>query len=407
MANAFPSISVVFGSTASGLRPPVSAPRTLQVALLKPTRLCNADCAYCCSPPQAIASPAWTDPMVLRIAQFLAARAVPGVSLNVIWHGGEPMLLSPSFYRRAFALFTEAFAAAGALFHFSIQTNLLRYGPKWRSLFSDSGLFGGRVSTSYEPYGTRTVQGSVERYDRLFAARFTAALDDGLEGFVIATLSGPLASATRTAHALYDWSLQRYRATGRGFAVRLNYRTATGRALAMGDSLLTPRQYGELVLEVADRWLADGEPFDLVPVTQMALSKRTVSGFCPWTDACGGTFLAIEPSGDLFNCTDFADLDDPTHVFGNIFNVASPEPLASPAARRHRRRALSLPAACRACPHLAACHGGCHRDSVAAGRGFGGHFPHCDSWTLIFDWIDAHPDLRTPPAPPPVPHCAA
>ena len=375
-------------------------PRSLRVAIVKPTLRCNADCPYCCSPPESAESAGWDVDRLDAVARFLAERTAGGATLSVIWHGGEPMLQGVAWYRRAHERFARAFRATGRgcdAFEFSMQTNLLRYGPRWRDAFLDPTLFGGRISTSFEPGGTRTVLGSPERYSRLFWLRFNAALDDGLPGYVIATLTEPVLGRC-VAHALYDAALARFRARGRGFGIRLNYAVPTGRGACAAPPrpLIAPRAYADIVLEIGERWVADGCPFDVIPLVPMAQAKTGRTGTCPWTEACGGRFIAIEPSGALYNCSDFADLRDPRWSFGNVFaHAPDVEPLASVAARAHRRRPAQLDAQCRACSHLPACRGGCHRDAVLfdPASGVGGHFPYCEAWTAIFGWLDARPGL--------------
>ena len=380
--------------------------RTLRVAVLKPTLTCNADCSYCCAPPEAEASPSWDVERLRAVAGYLAAHAAPSSPLQIIWHGGEPMLAGTAFYRCAHALFTEAFSATGpnAGFTFSMQTNLLRYGPAWRDLFLDPAIFQRRISTSYEPGGTRTVSGDPALYTRLFSRRFEQSLEDGLPGFVVATCTSA-EQGRASAEFLYDWSIRRVRETGSGFAFRLNYVTPTGRH-ADSAQRISPVEYGALLVDLAERWLADGRPFEIVPLSQMAFAKASSarSTQCPWTASCGRTFLCVEPSGECWNCPDFADLGDPQFLFGNLFDHVlrgAPDPLDSPAARAHARRPHQLPASCRACPHLSACQGGCHRDAILydRSRGLAGKFAYCASWTAVFNWIDAHPDaFRSPPA---------
>lgn len=130
---------------------------------------------------------------------------------------------------------------------------------------------------------------------------------------------------------------------------------------------------------------------------------------CPWTNKCGGNFIAIEPNGDCYNCSEFADLDDLKYAYGNIIkgelygtknevmpgftrkpkdvNSMGVELMMTPMARHHKRRELILPPDCHSCDHFAECEGGCHRDSVLFDRGMGGKFYYCNSWMMVFDRI--------------------
>ncbi|WP_325948399.1 hypothetical protein [Pseudomonas putida] len=93
-------------------------------------------------------------------------RLVDSFTPNVqwIWHGGEPMLMKPEFYRKCSQYALQKHPGI----KFAIQTNLLAYkSDRWKGVFEE--VFEGRISTSFDPYKQyRTVKGSADTYDRLF-----------------------------------------------------------------------------------------------------------------------------------------------------------------------------------------------------------------------------------------------
>lgn len=367
----------------------------LYTVIAKPTKACNADCSYCSSPPDD--AHAWTvaDFKVIfdRISPRLSDQAV------WIWHGGEPLLMGPDFYRECAAYVK---ASSRPNIKFSCQTNILLYkSSRWRDVFVD--IFEGRVSTSFDPdEQNRTVKGSTEVYSRQFFRKLAEVQADGVNPLIIGTYTEHTASLM---HDMYDRSI----ASPTPFHLRFNYRYPAGRAFGEG-STLTPETYGKNLIEMFDRWCHDLPEFMITPLDQM---MKKVIGVdekqCPWTSACGGRFIGIEPNGDVYNCGEFADLNNNAYRFGNlktgtlsggkteqIVNFIRPsksdksfadEMMNTPGAKAMRRRVFDLPMDCKSCRHYQECEGGCMRDAELYGRGLGGKFFYCESWKMVFDHI--------------------
>ncbi len=152
--------------------------RTISTVIIKPTKGCNADCSYCCAPPDG--APKWSIEEFYDIFDALEPRLHPNATL--IWHGGEPMLLGVEFYRQAHDYAISRHPGI----RFSMQSNMLAYNKRWRNAFRD--VFQGSISTSWDPDELcRTVKGSQELYSRLYHAKMAQILDDGWRPKVIST----------------------------------------------------------------------------------------------------------------------------------------------------------------------------------------------------------------------------
>lgn len=359
------------------------------VVIAKPTKECNADCSYCSAPPDG--ANRWSLDDFKLIVNRLQGNLTPKV--DWIWHGGEPMLMGPEFFRAC----AEYSKSIGLNLNFAIQTNLLGYNSaRWKSVFEE--VFEGRISTSFDPYKKyRTIKGNAETYDRVFWRAMDDVIADGFRPLVIGVYDE---GAADRAQVMYD----RAKAYGSfGFDIRFNYAYPAGRAKAAG-MLIQPATYGQMLLDLYNRWIVEVPSFNITPLDQM-LSK--VAGFrtllCPWTKSCGGKFLTIDPDGAVFNCSEFSDLGDPSHRFGNIitgevqvaaqpiqvqfYNGADVVPAlaSSPASREIIGRARNQPPDCKTCRHFQECQGGCARDAVLFERGMGGKFAYCQSWKMVFD----------------------
>lgn len=355
---------------------------TLYVVVAKPTRVCNAQCSYCSSPPLTEMGSDWEPEWSFDTFRNYFDKVFPYMVNGAfwIWHGGEPLLMGHEFYQKCYDYAKECGEKSGKIIRFSMQSNLLGYNEKWKKIFSD--VLGGSLSTSYDPdESNRTIKGSWENYSKIFKRSLDKVIDDGFYPMVIGVYKEENA---HKMHEVYDWSLSR---GSKSFPIRFNYCVPTGR-VNDGGELISPITYGKKLIEVYNRWIKDLPDFTITPLDQMF--KKTIGadgdGHCPWQKSCGGRFLAIEPNGDIYNCTDFADLGN-DFSFGNLNEMTIPELLTSKQALDIKRRSYKLPETCMNCEHYIECEGGCARDSLLFGHGMYGKFHYCRSWKMVFTRI--------------------
>lgn len=352
----------------------------ISTVIAKPTRECNASCSYCSAPPES--GEHWSFNDFKRY--FDRVRPALSDKCNWIWHGGEPTLLPPSFFVSCYE-YAKQFIPG---IKFCIQTNLLNYSTRrWKSIFHD--IFGGRISTSYDPISnSRILNGSSELYSETFKRRLGQVVTDGFKPLVITVIGKDDAETVKeyTYGAINENNID----------VRLNYMYPAGRAFN-ANSIITPKDYGDLLIDVFDKWVEEGAKNELVPVSQMldAVTRRHVNR-CPWTRDCASGFLSITPTGDVYTCGTLTDLGDESLSYGNLNDIPDDtlsistgiyQLLASDAAKTISARKYTLPRDCLTCAHFKECQGGCQRDAALYGRGLGGKYYYCQSWKKVFSHI--------------------
>lgn len=357
--------------------------QTISVVIAKPTRFCNADCSYCSSPPIEEMGNSKEAKWDIEDFKKYFDKVYPHMIAGSfwIWHGGEPMLMTPEFYRQTYDYALSKMKETGRVIYFSMQTNLLAYNEKWYPIFSE--IFGGSISSSFDADETqRTIKGNTETFSRVFKRSLNKVLEDGFRPMVIGVYTEETAPLM---HKMYDWSLS---LGENAFPVRFNYCHPTGRLESKGEAI-SPITYGKTLIELYDRWIKDVPNFTITPLDQMF--KKVIGmdgeGHCPWTRKCGGRFVEIEPNGDVYNCADFADLGN-KYCFGNMNdNTTLEQMLATKPALQIRRRVTQVPTSCQTCEHFEDCEGGCMRDSVLYKHGLYGKFHYCQSWKMVFTRI--------------------
>lgn len=350
----------------------------ISTVIAKPTVLCNADCVYCSTPPTT--KTMWSE----ENFSFFLKRLYKVFSDSVvwIWHGGEPLLMGPDFYKKCHEIAEKHQKETGQKIKFSVQTNLLLYNSKtWKEIFGH--IFEGRVSTSYDPdEKLRTLKGSASRYANRFKNKLENVLEDGFRPLVIGTFDE---NTIDYAYKMYDFS--KSKPNGMRFNIRINYRYPAGKASGTGFAI-SPKKYGTVLVDIFDMWIRDNPGFLVTPLDQML---KLVVGLerdrCPWTPKCANGIMEIGPNGDVHTCGEFADLKDDKYRYGNIMHHSGSALLQSEAAKAVRKRVIKIHGDCALCEHYDVCGGGCMRDSVLFGNGIYGKFPYCESWKMVFSHI--------------------
>jgi uncharacterized protein len=106
---------------------------TIGMVVLQPTPFCNINCSYCYLP-QRSDKTTMADATVRAAFERVFASGWASDDLSVIWHAGEPLVVSPGFYERAFQAI-EALRPASMRVRHSLQTNAMLISREWCELF--------------------------------------------------------------------------------------------------------------------------------------------------------------------------------------------------------------------------------------------------------------------------------
>ncbi|WID99528.1 cyclophane-forming radical SAM/SPASM peptide maturase GrrM/OscB [Bosea vestrisii] len=120
-------------------------PGKTSLLVLQSTSFCNISCEYCYLPDRnrrhVMSLATVQDAIAFIFNENLAAP-----DLTVLWHSGEPLVLKPDWYRKAFDAVSQACPQGVALPH-AIQTNATLINGEWCDLFEEYGI---RVGVSLD-----------------------------------------------------------------------------------------------------------------------------------------------------------------------------------------------------------------------------------------------------------------
>ena len=338
--------------------------------IVKATESCNASCLYCSVADKATKKARMDDAVVRllfdRIGEFLEER--PGAEVEIIWHGGEPLLMGAGFYRAVYDTQCAVLGNEARRVHHAFQTNLTLFNESFAEVFHLLGVRS--IGSSYESHeGLRRLGGgdSSGSYDRLFLRGLRALERMGIPVGLIhvvtsLTIARPVESVLFAANLLAD------RTKG---GVRFNriYREGEARKGELASLAVTGEQFGHFLGAVFSYWLEHREMLpDIEPCTTIykELVEKRACGGCEDSGSCGTTHLGIDPEGNIHQCG--RSMDAGVLRFGTLRDTRLAAVFDHPAKRLLNERSARLAeTACRSCRFFSWCHGGCPVDGYRGG----------------------------------------
>lgn len=357
--------------------PPGSVP--VLTVIMKATRLCNLRCTYCHS---WRAGPDQT--MTFRVLARSTRDALRDPSVrrvDFVWHGGEATVLPVSFYRKALWL-QERFRRPGQTVLNTVQTNGTRLTDEWLAFLREHDI-GVGVSLDGPPeiHDARRV----DARGRPTSARVKAGLDrlraSGIERWgALMVVDGLVceAGARRLLEYLAEIDVRRV-----ALLNVLPENTAPGEPLR-GDYLPFPR-FVEFLRDLFREWNTAFR--DRLSIRELAdLAGQLAGGhpqICVFAGDCFGTYLTIEPTGEVSACDKY--IDDGEYRFGHVLETGLTgaglsERLA--AVRAENRAATER---MRSCRWFHVCHGGCPHDRYTGERRLPGYDGRCCGLAPLLD----------------------
>lgn len=109
----------------------------LSYVIVQSTPFCNIDCAYCYLPGRSDRR-TMTPQTLRRVFEGVFESGRVADRLHVIWHAGEPLVLSPDYYRAAMATIA-ALAPPGVAVTHGFNSNGILLDAGWCAFFKETG----------------------------------------------------------------------------------------------------------------------------------------------------------------------------------------------------------------------------------------------------------------------------
>ena len=340
--------------------------------MLKPAGAhCNLACKYCYYLEKNKLYPTaqrhlMSDEMLEQFTrEYIEAQTMNQVLFT--WHGGEPLLRSIDFYRKALSL--QQKYAGGRRIDNVIQTNGTLLTDEWCEFFAQNHWLVGisidgpqpdhdhyRLTAAGKPSWKKVMQG------------IKLLKKHGVEWNAMAVVN-----VYNANHPLEFYRF--FKENGCQFLqftpiVERLTRHEDGRTLAsladkdeisLSEASVAPEQWGYFLCAIFDEWVRKDvgkifvEIFDCTLANWMGISP----GICAYSKECGHAGV-MEHNGDVYSCDHFVF---PEYKLGNIRDHSLIDMLYGEQQQEFSRlKHSSLPRQCKECDMEFACHGECPKN---------------------------------------------
>ena len=340
--------------------------------MLKPAGAhCNLACKYCYYLEKNKLYPtAQRHLMSNEMLEQFTREYIEAQTMNQVlftWHGGEPLLRSIDFYRKALSL--QQKYAGGRRIDNVIQTNGTLLTDEWCEFFAQNHWLVGISIDGPQPYHDHyrlTAAGKPSWQKVMHGIKLLKK--HGVEWNAMAVVN-----AYNANHPLEFYRF--FKENGCQFLqftpiVERQTRHEDGRTLAsladkneipLSEASVTPEQWGYFLCAIFDEWVRKDvgkifvEIFDCTLANWMGISP----GICAYSKECGHAGV-MEHNGDVYSCDHFVF---PEYKLGNIRDHSLIDMLYGEQQQEFSRlKHSSLPRQCKECDMEFACHGECPKN---------------------------------------------
>ena len=297
--------------------------------------------------------------------EYIEAQTMPQVLFT--WHGGEPLMRSIDFYKKALAL--QKKYAHGKQIDNVIQTNGTLLTDEWCEFFAKNHWLVGisidgpqeyhdhyRVTPAGKPSWEKVMQGiqllkkhRVEWNAMAVVNAYNA--EHPLEFYHFFRNNGcQYLQFTPIVERLTEHE------DGRTLAS-----LADDREIPLADASVTPQQWGNFLCTIFDDWVRHDVGKTFVEIFDCTLANwmGVLPGICAYSKECGHAGV-MEHNGDVYSCDHFVF---PEYKLGNIREQSLIDMLYGEKQQAFSRlKHTSLPRQCKECDMEFACHGECPKN---------------------------------------------
>jgi uncharacterized protein len=322
---------------------------------VKASKLCNLRCRYCYEWHELDCADRIHLQQWIRLLEAIrdyhlilreSVDGVRGVRSIIIWHGGEPLLLTPAYFEQVFDAQREILASAGIEYCNVLQSNLYKVPDRTLEVLKRENVQLG-VSFDLVP-GVRVTAGG-EETEHVVASNIERLQQRGIHLGAVVVLAGHTSSHVRRIYDFY---------AARDIPVRFLPLFDAPLNTPAAPFSLTMRATVAALERLFDYWIGVRRRMGVWPLVDYvytALLRRAGESRQAFDrQGVGEWALLVNTDGTLYHRP---DAYNPDLALGNVFQQTVREILTSDAyAESLRRDACLVGRFCGGCPYRGACN---------------------------------------------------
>ena len=343
--------------------------------IVKATEKCNANCYYCdvvrkentgCSMSVEV-----LEQLYRRIDEYL--KEDPTDVVELLWHGGEPLLLGDKYYQKAAEVQNRYCSKTQNRIKHSMQTNLTCFSETFIPVFKKLGI--NSLGTSYDPEPNIRGIGkklNSDTYNRKFM-KSLAILDKNAIGWgmIYVVTKRSLKDPVKAFNFLGNLLLSG------GFNMNPVLMYDENRQ----DISVTPEEYVDFLGKIFPIWWKNKERYpDVQPFKGLVdtIVHGNINLGCVDSGSCTYHHINVAPDGETSQCGRSADWG--LLQYGNIFDKSLMQILHDEKRDELEVRVGKLyDSDCKGCRFWEICHGGCPLDAWSKHKSFMHKSEWCDA----------------------------
>lgn len=274
---------------------------------LKPTNFCNVGCAHCYLPESVRANKEkMSEETLHKVMSFLKEMMNKGGHKEVflIWHGGEPLILSPKYFDMAGKVIDQYFDKNSLIE--AVQTSLIPYRKEHAEIVNKR--WRGEIGSSMD-FNSRLIKGSAQEYQKLWLSKVDLARNDdiliipGITPNKEDCLQAEFILNWFAKHDFWLWNIDRYS-------------NVSGNL----PDFSTNREHAQFLIDLFQSSIKYYDKHGHIPLVKTI--SAAIGGILfdmpgdRWGGTCQSDFVVINPNGSLNNCP---DKDSFESSYGNLF----------------------------------------------------------------------------------------
>ena len=312
--------------------------------LVKPTNQCNLRCKYCFHEKYGYGKKILE---IDKLKKFVDMLTPVYKSINIVWHGGEPLMVPLDFYEEAYDFIDKK----DAEFSFSIQTNGTLITPKIVDFFK-------KRNTNFGL--------SFDGQDNEYTRSHTSEIIDNIK-LLQANQFRPGAILVVTKRNVNQLVEEYNYFDSLGMGVKFNPMFIEGAAESSLDLALDVDQYVAEFINFFKHWATDSKgKINVSPCIELVnLILNNHSSLCTF-NSCLGKWLCLDSDARIYPCD---RLCDEQYTLGNVDTLSSIGDLFSSKAFINLiSKSISRRKECiDSCDYYNNCYSGCNANAILNG----------------------------------------